>query len=654
MLKRATALVTLGAAAMCVLPGNVEAHGSRDRILVPIGGGYETVGDFTRVAARQAAGRSVDFDVLPTAYAESMDEAIENGDYDLALERTADVETACNAIVDHAKFPEGCKATLVDLWSEEDGSAPDVLASLRDPKLDALYFLGGDQGAAMNVIAGSKAEAAMKAAYERGLVVGGTSAGNAIQSKTMSNGYTDYGDASVGLDIGAIDMWYGDADAPLERGLSFGSRTSVFDQHLYERGRFGRLLNEVAQTADRFGRGGLLGIGADTDSAPVIKNDRTITEIFGPTSVTVVDFKTLGTKYAWLDESGKPVKNASPEDTPTASLAAQNVLTHVLAPKSKKGKSEISYDLEDRTATFQGREARLPRWSHFSCDQLRASKTVILGGDLSVGPEWPTDSGVLREFLSRAKPGGAILIATAAYDSEEGASADVASYTEALALSGFTGEIKTKAYPDTFSPSELANAGGIIFLGGNQLNLPDVLANSAYASFVATAAERAPITFYEHAFAAAAGDVYDAIDDAADWIEAYKADQAVVKKGLGLVASGAAVAFEPRVQWDYRYGRFFGIPMAAKKRPIVFGISEGSAIVVGPRGGRIVGETPVFQTDSTWATFYTGDNGAIGALNVVVDAYEPEQRLHPYSHRRSGGWGWWRRDRSDNPKRRQR
>lgn len=658
MLKRTSVFVGLGAAAICLAPVSVEAHGgAADRILVPIGGDYTTNPDFARVVISKATGQSVDFLVGPTAYAETKEEAIENGDYDLALERTADLQAACAAIVDTTKFPQGCHASLLDLWSTPDASSPAVLAALSSSALDGVYFLGGDQGAAMAVIAGTPAEAKLGTAYKRGVIVGGTSAGNAIESRTMSNGYTDYGDASVGLHIGAVDMWYGDPADPTRRGLDFGSQKAMFDQHLYERGRFGRLLNETAQTADHFGNYGLVGVGADLDTALVVKNDKTITEIFGYTSVTITDFRSLGSKWKWLDADGEKVTNPSPIDTPTAALSVQNVLTHLLAPKAKSnGKSAITYDLDTRLPTLNGVDVRTPPcdWSHFSADKLRADKAILVGGDLSVGPDWPTDSNVLREFISRADSNGDILIVTAAYSDTDYETDDIQSYKESLQLSGWTGGFKVKRYPETFTNAQLNNAAGVIFLGGNQENLPAVLANTAYVAFLKQAHTRAPIVFYEHAFAAAAGDYYDAIDDAADWIEAYKADQAVVKKGLGIVISGKNVAFEPRVQYDYKYGRFWGIPNAlpANKRPIVFGISEGSALLVTPNGAKVVGVTPVFQVDPEWATFYVGDNGAIGALNTVVDAYEPSQRLQRYGNRRTTGGFWWR-DRSDDPRRRQ-
>ncbi len=47
-------------------------------------------------------------------------------------------------------------------------------------------------------------------------------------------------------------------DGDDERGLSFGSRRAIFDQHFHQRGRFGRLLNLTAQSVPRTGAAHLI------------------------------------------------------------------------------------------------------------------------------------------------------------------------------------------------------------------------------------------------------------------------------------------------------------------------------------------------------------------------------------------------------------
>ena len=125
---------------------------------------------------------------------------------------------------------------------------------------------------------------------------------------------------------------------------------------------------------------------------------------------------------------------------------------------------------------------------------------------------------------------------------------------------------------------------------------------------------------------AAAGEAFNAIDEPAsedDAIAAFKANNAVIRPGLGLV-QGAA--FEPRLQADKRWGRLYGIGARARQLAVV-GISEASAIVMHAGLAQVLGHNPVVTLDARSASFMTGDNGALGAFNVLLDVYEPGERI---------------------------
>jgi len=134
------------------------------------------------------------------------------------------------------------------------------------------------------------------------------------------------------------------------------------------------------------------------------------------------------------------------------------------------------------------------------------------------------------------------------------------------------------------------------------------------------------VVLFERAMTAAAGEHFDAIpegDTADDAIAAFQSGNAVVRPGLGLLRGAA---FEPRLQIDKRWGRLYGVGARRQHTP-VYGISESSAIVV--RGGqaRVVGTQPVVALDGRNATFFDGSNGAFGALNVLIDIFEPGETL---------------------------
>ena len=59
----------------------------------------------------------------------------------------------------------------------------------------------------------------------------------------------------------AVLIDWADSSDPRHRGLVFGSDRAIFDEHFDQRGRFGRLVNIVAQSADHFGGADRLGLG---------------------------------------------------------------------------------------------------------------------------------------------------------------------------------------------------------------------------------------------------------------------------------------------------------------------------------------------------------------------------------------------------------
>ena len=129
----------------------------------------------------------------------------------------------------------------------------------------AVFFTGGDQTRIAGAFGGSDADVALHAAWERGVVVAGTSAGAAMMSSTMILGGGELvptNDVRTGPGLGFVP------------GI-------VVDMHFAERGRIARLLAVVAMYPHE------LGLGIDEDTAVVVADNRF--EVIGSGSVTVVD-----------------------------------------------------------------------------------------------------------------------------------------------------------------------------------------------------------------------------------------------------------------------------------------------------------------------------------------------------------------------------
>ncbi|HEX8641496.1 MAG TPA: cyanophycinase [Allosphingosinicella sp.] len=156
---------------------------------------------------------------------------------------------------------------LVELYVEDRTEAGDreKLRVLDDAA--AIFFSGGDQLRITSQIGDSGIEAKVRALFDRGGLVAGTSAGASVMSDTM----LVKGTSSETHRIGDLRM------AP---GLGL-IRDVIIDQHFAERGRFGRLIGAVAHNPR------ILGIGIDEDTAAIVEGDEF--EVIGSGAVYVVD-----------------------------------------------------------------------------------------------------------------------------------------------------------------------------------------------------------------------------------------------------------------------------------------------------------------------------------------------------------------------------
>lgn len=134
---------------------------------------------------------------------------------------------------------------------------------------DLIWFPGGDQSRLMAGLGMTALPAAIRARYEAGAVVGGTSAGAAVMSRVMI----------VGGETADLTIVRSDTVLTAD-GLGLWPDTIV-DQHFVRRQRFNRLLSAVLDRPD------LVGIGIDEKTAVVVSGSSF--EVVGESNVLVVD-----------------------------------------------------------------------------------------------------------------------------------------------------------------------------------------------------------------------------------------------------------------------------------------------------------------------------------------------------------------------------
>ncbi|HEX8579591.1 MAG TPA: cyanophycinase [Allosphingosinicella sp.] len=166
-----------------------------------------------------------------------------------------------------AAFEDLDVGELVELYVEERSRAGDreKLAVLDDAQ--AVFFSGGDQLRITSQIGDTGIEAKIKAIFDRGGLVAGTSAGASVMSETM-------------LVKGSSKETHRIGDLHMSPGMGL-VRDVIIDQHFAERGRMGRLLGAVAHNPR------VLGLGIDEDTAVVVEGDEF--RVIGSGGVYVVD-----------------------------------------------------------------------------------------------------------------------------------------------------------------------------------------------------------------------------------------------------------------------------------------------------------------------------------------------------------------------------
>ena len=189
--------------------------------------------------------------------------------------------------------------------SRAEAADPDLVEPLG--KVSAIFMTGGNQLKLSAYMTGTPFGDGIHEAYQRGAVVGGTSAGASILADHM-------------IAFGSGGATPRQRMSQLSAGLGLLPGV-VVDQHFEQRNRYGRLLSLVAQSP------ALLGMGVDEDTAAVVREGRRL-EVVGRGAVTLIDGRHL-------------ISNAFAAQR-TAPLLVSGAVLHVLPSGSQ-------FDLSTRT-----------------------------------------------------------------------------------------------------------------------------------------------------------------------------------------------------------------------------------------------------------------------------------------------------------------
>ena len=600
-------VVALSAALLLVfiMAGISAADG--DTRLVPIGAAYEE--DTLMLFAAQAAEHDSDghilIRVLPITYHRdpyAIGGTLRRENMELAAERAAQIEEACEAI---AAANQTCEATAIDIQIRRDAENPANVALL-GADVDGFYILGGDQTVAMRVVANTPTEAALAAGFATGAAVGGNSAGAAVISRYMIAGYVGDNFAWHGLRQGAVDLWYGPDDVA-ERGLIFGLQSAVIDQHVLERGRTARLLTAMVEKP-----GDKLAVGFDWGTAGVIDEMGVVRDVTGWYAAIVLDGETYGAAAA-ADYVGDP----------PSVLSIQNVAYHILPL------GPYAYDLTTRQPWVDGAAQPAPDISGRNFDQLlppAGAGALFIGGDLSN----QTRGEAVTAFAAAANESGGPVVVLSVAPREAPAMGYARFWRNRLRNVGLTGRPElvalTPATDMAALGEQLSGAGAIFFTGKDQALMAELVAAMRDAGLDVALRDwwaGGGVLLADNAAAAALGVSMSAEPTPTGGTVEYQSsdsflsDYIVRAPGLGLVDA----AIEPRVLYDYLYGRLVSHVMA-DPATVAVGLERGTTLHVTPDGAHVLGGEAAFVVDGRYAqTLAVGDNDAFAATWLLIDTY---------------------------------
>ncbi|WP_027308143.1 cyanophycinase [Caloramator sp. ALD01] len=172
-------------------------------------------------------------------------------------------------------------------WAQNVNN-PEVIKMI--DKCTGIWFVGGDQTRITGVLYnkdGSNTPAldAIWSLYNRGGVIGGTSAGAAVMSNPMIAGGNSFG----ALKYGFTDKYedYNDQEqGPVyaTRGLGFFNQ-GIIDQHFDRKARLGRLIVTLLANKEKFN----LGFGIDENTALIYYSGKNEIEAVGRGGIVILD-----------------------------------------------------------------------------------------------------------------------------------------------------------------------------------------------------------------------------------------------------------------------------------------------------------------------------------------------------------------------------
>lgn len=587
----------------------VQAEAGVLHTYIPVGSGYSsvTLQRFSQAAMERDTNGVVDILVIPITFATDAFQ-ISNGERQqnltLADNRRGLVESACNAV---KLGGQTCRVVLAPVLVRADAYLQSNL-DLFVADMDGMYILGGDQTIAMQVVANTPFEEHMARAFGAGAVVGGNSAGAAVESLNMIGGYTGSNGPENGFQQGSVDLWLPGGSDPNRRGLSFGMTGALLDQHEFQRGRIARLIN-ASFTTD------LLGIGADADTAVAITDESTLTDVTGATAAIIIDLQT----YNATGQFGGP----------TDSLAIHGLTTHLIPPGG------FGYDLTKRRPLVDGHPLPAPDIVGRSFEALHLPAghgPLILAGGLRSD----LSGSAIQRFVALSGGSSAkLVVLTLGYAKTTESQADAKAIAAAL-QSQVTNPVQWFVVDSRVNSAAvqnaIANATGIFITAPDQSRVMSALGSaSSITNAIQSAWANGKVLLADNAAAAALGQAVSTDPTPTssslegDSMEDFLFSGVDIQPGLNWISG---IAVEPRMVMDRHWGRAYN-HLYRNPALLGLGVDVNTAIEFTATGAQVWGKNTVVVFDGRYGSYALGTNDALSARYVLLDTYVEGDTIVP-------------------------
>ncbi|HEY5748505.1 MAG TPA: cyanophycinase [Chryseolinea sp.] len=210
---------------------------------------------------------------------------LQQGGYGIILPMSSEDPDSAVYYANQQFIKQGIRTVYGVIFRKGEKYSAQKLDSVRNAKL--IYISGGDQVRFMGVVQGTDIEKAIHDAYNKGSLIGGTSAGAAVMSKIMITGnelkHPDYTSTFRNIEPANIET---------KPGLGF-IENAIIDQHFVKRSRYNRLISAIIEFPEA------KGIGIDEATAILVSGNTA--EVVGDSQVIVFE----NPKRSKVEKGGK-------------------------------------------------------------------------------------------------------------------------------------------------------------------------------------------------------------------------------------------------------------------------------------------------------------------------------------------------------------